>query len=160
MKEKLKNFFKNHLNNDNAVLAGNLLAFKGCLNLVKEHFLHKQGMDDKKIANDVANASTEIEKINLEIENKESGIEKINNKIEEWKEKIPTLKNEILHIKENPSTIMKDKVSKVGFYIGLFILLALTIYLFIFYSSASYSGFFKDFTEDLGNGVASAIFDL
>ncbi len=184
MTDKLKSFFKNHLQNNSknnsvenkskarkwitynewgfqkaAVLNGNLLAFKGCLNLVKEHFLHEQGIDEVKKAKDIANAKTEIEKIDIEITNKENLIDKLKKKIEEWKESINPLKKEIIDIKENPTSIMKDKVSKVGFYIGLFILSALTIYLFIFYSSASYSGFFKDFTKDLGNGVASAIFD-
>ncbi len=183
MTDKLKSFFKNHLQNDTekkdqerkgreqkwvsynewgfqkaGILAGNLLAFKGCLNLVKEHFLHDQGIDEVKRQKDIANAQTEIEKIGIEIEKKETLIDKCKNKIEEWKDSISDLKKEIIDIKENPAQIMKDKVSKVGFYIGLLILILLTIYLFIFYSSASYSALFKEFTmNDIG--VANSIFD-
>jgi len=81
------------------------------------------------------------------------------------KEKIPNLKNkieglekEIIAIKRDPKEIMPDKMSKVSFFIGLLILIALSIYLFIFYSSASFSAFFKEFS--LNNiGVANSIFD-
>ncbi len=127
--------------------------------MVKKHFLHEQGSDEGKRQRDIANAKAEVEKMDIEIERNESLIKSFGDRINEWKEKIGGLKKEIINIEENPSSISEDKTSKVGFYIGLTILLFLTIYLFIFYSSASYSGFFKDFTEDLGNGVASAIFD-
>jgi hypothetical protein len=51
-----------------------------------------------------------------------------------------------------------DVSGKADFFIGAVILLFLTIYLFIFYSSASYSAFFKSFS--LTNiGVAESIFD-
>jgi len=53
---------------------------------------------------------------------------------------------------------MPDKMSKVSFVIGLSILIALTIYLFIFYSSASFSAFFKEFSLN-EIGVANSIFD-
>ncbi len=183
MKDKLKDFFKNHMNNDtekketkhtgkekkwitytewgfqkSAILNGNLLAFKGCLNLVKEHFLHEQGIDEVKRAKEVANAKVKIEQIDIEITNKISITDRLNSKIGQHKEGIDDLKKEIINIKENPTTIMKDRVSKLGFYIGLIILTLLTVYLFIFYSSASYSALFKNFTiNDIG--VANSIFD-
>lgn len=74
------------------------------------------------------------------------------------KEKIEILQKRIIAIKQDPSDILPDKMSRVSFTIGLLILAALSIYLFIFYSSASFSAFFKEFslTEI---GVASSIFD-
>ncbi len=183
MGETLKRFFNYHLLNDNrneemnkgldnewhtykewgylkaSNQGGHLLAFKGCLNLVKKHFLHKQGSDESKIQKDIANAKAEVEKIDIDIQRKESVIKSFETQMNDRKEKIGSLKKEIINIQENPSSISTDKISKVGFYIGLGILLFLTIYLFIFYSSASYSGFFKDFTDGLNSGVASAIFD-
>ena len=72
--------------------------------------------------------------------------------------KIEELKRGIISIKENPEQLLPDKLSKVSFYIGLFILCVITIYLFVFYSSASYSAFFKEFSID-SLGVASSIFD-
>jgi uncharacterized membrane-anchored protein YhcB (DUF1043 family) len=96
-------------------------------------------------------------------------LEEIEHKQEEAtdisKEKIPNLKNkievlekEVIGIKRNPEEIMPDKMSRVSFFIGLLILLALSIYLFIFYSSASFSAFFKEFKLN-EIGVANSIFD-
>lgn len=103
------------------------------------------------------------------ITTRESYLEEIEQKQESKadisKEKIPALKNkieglekEIIAIRQNPTDIMPDKMSKVSFVIGLLILVALSIYLFIFYSSASFSAFFKEFTLN-EIGVANSIFD-
>lgn len=72
--------------------------------------------------------------------------------------KIDSLKEEIREIRRNPEDYLGDKVSKAGFTIGLIILAFLTVYLFVFYSSASYSAFFKEFTLN-AIGVANSIFD-
>lgn len=75
----------------------------------------------------------------------------LNNKIEK-------LKNDIIEIKANPEQVTGDKSGKASFYIGLIILLLLTVYLFVFYSSASYSSFFREFhLSEIG--VANTIFD-
>ncbi|WP_026452394.1 hypothetical protein [Aequorivita capsosiphonis] len=67
-------------------------------------------------------------------------------------------KFEIVDVKQNPEKygIDSDKRPKAQFYIGLFLLLPITIYLFVFYISASYSGFFKDFET---GSLTAAIFD-
>lgn len=73
-------------------------------------------------------------------------------------EKIEALQEEIREMKRNPQDFIGDKVGKAGFVIGTIILTFLTVYLFIFYSSASFSAFFKEFT--VGElGVANSIFD-
>jgi uncharacterized protein (UPF0335 family) len=79
-------------------------------------------------------------------------------KVPNLKDKIERLEKEIIAIKQNPKEIMPDKMSRVSFFIGLLILAALSIYLFIFYSSASFSAFFKQFTLN-EIGVANSIFD-
>ena len=94
-----------------------------------------------------------------EVEHKqEECIEISKEKIPNLKDKIEVLDKEIIAIKKNPGDVMPDKMSKVSFVIGLLILLALSIYLFIFYSSASFSAFFKEFTLN-EIGVANSIFD-
>lgn len=67
-------------------------------------------------------------------------------------------KFEIVDVKQSPEKygIDSDKRPKAQFYIGLFLLLPITIYLFVFYISASYSGFFKDFET---GSLTAAIFD-
>jgi hypothetical protein len=74
------------------------------------------------------------------------------------KEKIEEFKKEIIDIRKNPEQYTGVQVGKAGFYIGVFILSLLSIYLFIFYSSASYSAFFKEFKVD-DIVVTKAIFD-
>lgn len=65
---------------------------------------------------------------------------------------------EIVNVKQNPEQygIDADKKPKAQFYIGLGLLLPITVYLFVFYISASYSAFFKDFESD---SLTAAIFD-
>lgn len=72
--------------------------------------------------------------------------------------RIEDLKKEITEIRKNPEHYTGAHVGKVGFYIGVFILSLLSIYLFIFYSSASYSAFFKEFKVD-DIVITKAIFD-
>ncbi len=74
------------------------------------------------------------------------------------KSKIEVLQEDIREIKRNPEDHLGDKVSKAGFTIGAIILTFLTVYLFVFYSSASYSAFFKEFSLN-SIGVANSIFD-
>lgn len=91
----------------------------------------------------------ELKKKNQEIEEKEKP---------KIKERTEELKKEIRFIKENPESITGDNITKVSFYIGLIIIAFLTLYLLVFYSSASYSAFFKQFTQT-NIGVVKSIFD-
>jgi len=89
----------------------------------------------------------------------EKKIEKIKDEdIPKSDQKIEKINNDIREIKENPDQYTGDRVGKVGFIIGSIILIFLTIYLFIFYSSASYSAFFKVFKPN-ELGIAASIFD-
>jgi hypothetical protein len=72
--------------------------------------------------------------------------------------KIVKIIKEIDDIKANPKIITGEYSARASFFIGFFIILLLTVYLFVFYSSASYSAFFKNFTSNDTN-VAQAIFD-
>lgn len=67
-------------------------------------------------------------------------------------------KFEMIDVKQNPEKygIDADKRPKAQFYIGLAVLFPISIYLFVFYISASYSAFFKDFETD---SLTAAIFD-
>jgi len=61
------------------------------------------------------------------------------------KKKIDELKKDISEIRQNPEQYTGTHVGKTGYYIGVTILCLLSIYLFVFYSSASYSALFKEF---------------
>jgi len=99
--------------------------------------------------------------LQLEGENERLGIRinKIkNDDLPKSNENLTRLKDELSEIKKNPSGVTGDDSGRASFIIGSVILIFLTIYLFVFYSSASYSTFFKQFSlNDIG--VASSIFD-
>ncbi|MDR1414931.1 MAG: hypothetical protein LBI96_03885 [Odoribacteraceae bacterium] len=78
----------------------------------------------------------------------EGKIEKLKNEINDW----------TLRPQEMLKRLGKDAYNKLTFWSSGIILIFLTIYLFIFYSSASYSAFFKKFTAD-DSDVANSIFD-
>lgn len=139
---------------------GREIPFVGMLNLVRQRF-RKEALENENETKKVINeAQNEFQKIELKISNKENEIGNINQKkISVLKEKIENLKKDIIRIKENPEELLKDKLGKAGLIIGILILSALTVYLFVFYSSASYSAFFKQFTINSDLGMASSIFD-
>jgi len=102
----------------------------------------------------------------IKIEDYKGDNERLGKKIEKYrtidipnsKQKIDNLKVELSHIKQNPHEITGDNAGTTSLIIGGIILFFLTLYLFIFYSSASYSTFFKQFTLN-EIGVANSIFD-
>lgn len=71
---------------------------------------------------------------------------------------IQNLKEEIGGIRRDPSLYQKEKPNKISFLFGVIIGTLLTVYLWIFYTSASYSAFFRKFEADDIN-VANSIFD-
>lgn len=140
-------------------LGGSNSGLLSCLALIREDHKQMVQRDENKQKRLKEPLIAELKSNEEQKADKEGKIDFIEKRIIPEKEaKIEELKKEINEIKQNPTIIMPDKLSKVGLVIGLLILTALTIYLFIFYSSASFSAFFKSFSlNDLG--VASSIFD-
>jgi hypothetical protein len=93
----------------------------------------------------------EIQKISAQIERMR------HEKIPARERKISDIKNEISEIRRNPEHY-QEKPSKLGLVLMGLVLVLLTVYLWIFYTSASYSAFFRQFTADDIN-VANSIFD-
>ncbi|WP_339700412.1 ABC transporter permease [uncultured Marixanthomonas sp.] len=100
----------------------------------------------------------EQEKQRTELKKRETVFHIYEDQVEALDKKIESLKFEISDVKLNPDNygVDADKRPKAQFYIGLCLLLPITIYLFVFYISASYSAFFKDFETD---SLTAAIFD-
>lgn len=136
---------------------GNEKAFSGCWALVREYYTKKERGDIEKQEQEIKKAKAEVEKRETEKHQKEKIIEGIKTKIDNLKQKIDELKKDIFRIGENPSIVQKDGSSKVSLIIGLVILTGITIYLFIFYSSAIYSALIKNFT--INDDVLESIFD-
>ncbi len=98
------------------------------------------------------------EKLRTNLKKKETAFSIYEDSMTNLDEELDKHKFEIVDVKQNPDKygIDSDKRPKAQFYIGLFLLLPITIYLFVFYISASYSGFFKDFET---GSLTAAIFD-
>jgi hypothetical protein len=119
----------------------------------------------RKIATDEIEQTRRKIPVQQKIADLEAKNVNVGHQIEMAKEGLETRKNEIKKlaaeislIKENPQTVTGDAFAKASFWIGTIILTLLTVYLFIFYSSAAYSAFFKNFTVN-DTSIVNSIFD-
>lgn len=140
-------------------LGGTVPGLRVCLQKLYQDF-------KQEIKNDQAKQDELKRPFKVKIEDYKGDIERLEKKIDKVKseylsrtiKKIDNLKEELSNIKKNPHEVTGDDAGKASFFIGGIILLFLTVYLFIFYSSASYSAFFKEFSLN-EIGVANSIFD-
>jgi len=140
-------------------LGGTVPGLRVCLQKLYQDF--KQDIKDDFVKQEELKRPYKVK-----IEDYRGDIERLEKKIEKVKtdyltratKKIENLKEELSHIKKNPQEVTGDDAGTASFFIGGTILLFLTVYLFIFYSSASYSAFFKEFSLN-EIGVANSIFD-
>lgn len=117
----------------------------------------KQAKDEKtqqaakqEIQNKINDKQAEFEKATSLIADIEDKIQACLDRIAEWKDKISELKDAVAK--------GKNKEAKVKMILGCVILIPLTFYLFVFYSSTFYSAFFRNFAE--GNiGIGTAMLD-
>lgn len=115
--------------------------------------------DEQKQAERKSELQSKIDLLQSELKNHEQKKGDKKKELDFEEGKIESNKAEIASIKQDPSRILNEKGSPIAsFIIGLIIILFLTIYLFVFYSSAAYSAFFKEFTNSR-MGIAAAIFD-
>lgn len=101
----------------------------------------------------------EQEKQRIELKKRETALTIYEERNKQLTKNIDDLRFEMVDVKQNPEKYGiedVDKRPKAQFYIGLLILLPITIYLLVFYISASYSAFFKDFET---GSLTAAIFD-
>lgn len=99
-----------------------------------------------------------IATLEIDIQKTTGQIERIRqHKIPALEQKIGEIKSEISDIRKNPDHYT-EKPGKLGVVLMGIILALLTVYLWIFYTSASYSAFFREFKADDIN-VANSIFD-
>lgn len=140
-------------------LGGTLPGLRVCLQRIYHDF--------KREIRDDLNKQEELKKpFRVKIEEYKGDILRLENKVEKvktesiphTKKKVDALKEELSEIRKNPQSVTGDDAGRASFIIGSIILAFLTIYLFIFYSSATYSAFFKNFSLN-EIGVANSIFD-
>lgn len=138
---------------------GSSVGLKTCLNRIFHEYKEELRRNEEKQIELKKPLNIKLQQLKSENDSLKLKLVKIENiHLLEAKKKILRLNDELLEIIKNPGQLAGDKVGKAGMYIGGIILTFLTIYLFIFYSSATYSAFFKEFSlNELG--IANSIFD-
>ncbi|MEN2401499.1 ABC transporter permease [Flavobacterium sp. MC2016-06] len=137
---------------------GRPIVLKACLQNLYMSFedqCRKQKLEQDKLKQPYRE---EQEKNRTELKKCEAAIGIYEKKEQDINESVDLIKNEIIEVKRNPDKygIEDGKGLKAQFYIGLFLLLPITLYVLVFYISASYSAFFKEFSND---SLTAAIFD-
>lgn len=124
---------------------------------IRKYLIHHEGEQEKfriQVRGTIKGMEAEKDSLEADKERVEKDqVPRLKEKIKQTKEYIHGLKNGTSELED-----LKDKSTKVSFVISMAILIALSVYLFVFYSSASYSAFFRDFTPDK-LGLSNAIFD-
>lgn len=172
--EKERDFQQNETGDSIAVISGASYTAKGTKDagycggssqalLPKLHAVYMQltryiQQDEMKQGDRKSSIRQEISGLEAKKANAENRYNTEKDKLTHEENKIEKTTKEIDEIKENPKIISGDSFAKTSFWIGLMIILILTVYLFVFYSSAAYSAFFKDFTPD-DTKITQAIFD-
>lgn len=121
---------------------GSLMALRPYLQKVYNHIYNEQANNIELQEQARANTQADIERKNNELINLDKEITDCQNSISEKTKKIEDLKAEQTEIKSRKATVNKEQKMKLT--IGMIILLPLTVYLFLFYSSTFYSAFFRD----------------
>jgi hypothetical protein len=135
------------------------IAFNIELKKVMETFKEKVRKDEQEQEKMKQPIRKNLAGWKVEHENIKKGNERIiNEEIPKLKTKIQNLKDQIFEIRRNPEEYQKDKPNRLSYYFGIFVFIFLTVYLWIFYTSASYSAFFRKFAVDDIN-VANSMFD-
>jgi hypothetical protein len=137
---------------------GSHINFKACLENVYGSFeqqCREQEIQQGKLKQPYIDDKTRKQS---ELKNTEAAISIFEEKKQLIVEKINAAKNEVEDVKNHPDRygVETSKRPKAQFYIGLLLLVPITLYLFVFYISATYSAFFKDFSND---SLTAAIFD-
>jgi len=137
---------------------GKPIVLKACLQNLYMSFedqCRKQKLEQERLKQPY---KEEQEKNRTELKKCEAAIGIYEKKEQDINDNIDQIKNEIVEVKRNPDKygIEDGKGLKAQFYIGLILLLPITLYLLVFYVSASYSAFFKEFSND---SLTAAIFD-
>ncbi|WP_323787907.1 ABC transporter permease [Psychroserpens sp.] len=120
-----------------------------------ENLCRKQ-LNEQKILKQPYKEEQEREK--TELKKRETALSIYDDQILTIESNIESFKFQMVDVKSNPEKygVDADKKPKAQFLIGLILLVPITIYLFVFYISASYSAFFKDFET---GSLTAAIFD-
>ncbi|OEK09513.1 hypothetical protein A8C32_12455 [Flavivirga aquatica] len=137
---------------------GNDIVFKACLEDVYMDYKGKC-REDENLQKELKSPYVEEKgKHETELKKRKTALGLLEESISNLEEKIVLFKNDMVEVKREPEKygLEVDKKPKAQFYLGLTVLIPITFYLLVFYMSASFSAFFKNFDSE---ELTSAIFD-
>lgn len=137
---------------------GNPMVFKACLQNV---YMDYKGRCRENVELQKELKAPYVEekgKQETELKKRKTALGLLEESIANEEQKIVTYKNDMVEVKRDPEKygLEVDKKPKAQFYLGLVVLIPITFYLLVFYMSASFSAFFKNFDTD---DLSAAIFD-
>lgn len=137
---------------------GNHMIFRACLEDVYMDYKGKCRENEKLQKTLKEPYVKEKGKYETELKKRQTVKSLIEESIIKIEEKIKLYDSDIAEVKHNPEKFVEDvdKKPKAQFYLGLIVLIPITFYLLVFYMSASFSAFFKNFDSD---ELTAAIFD-
>ncbi|MFD0993182.1 beta-carotene 15,15'-monooxygenase [Tenacibaculum geojense] len=138
---------------------GDKIALNICLQAIYAKFQNEEKINKTKQNEYNEPYLSEKSEKETEIKTKSVVFDNISEKIEKRKKGIENLKHEIADIPNNPEKYGIDakKGASLKFWIGIILIVPISIYLITFYVSTSYSAFFKQF--EIGDGVMQSILD-
>jgi len=151
---------------DSSRTSGNHSTLSICLDAVYSKFqneekemVEKQQKLKESYINEQKNKETETKALAVALETKEEQLKKKNLEVENQQNQIEILKSEILDLPRNPEkyNLKATRGASAKFWIGVILLLPISLYLLTFYISTSYSAFFKNF--DAKSTVIQSVFD-
>ena len=138
-----------------AIASGSCYVLKPYLHNVYG-YIHKEQVENEALQ------EAERKKTQSQIEQKQNDIAVLNGQLNDCKQKQQDKKDKISELNEEKKELKNkayevNKTAKLKLILGLIILIPLTFYLFLFYSSTFYSAFFKDFGASAN--VLNSMFD-
>ena len=124
------------------VVSGSLTALPPYLQKVFNYLYNEQAQNIELQKAARANTQADIDRKNEEIKSANQKIDAANAEIERLNKNIEEYKTERHNIKNSKAKV--NKAQRIKLILGLIILIPLTFYLFLFYSSTFYSAFFRD----------------
>jgi len=122
-------------------------VFKKKLNEIIHHHRNQEAELREKLKKKIETSKSKKGELEQNIKEETEGIKKIGEKVDVLNSEIrEILAHENLHKYKLDNL---DKVDKVGLWIGILLAIFLILYLLLFYSSATYSAFFKNIGEEL-----------
>ena len=138
---------------------GRASNLKTGLEMVYEKYFNQCKLDEHKQKQLKQPYLTELNEVTTDIQNKENEVQELTQQITTHREDIQQIKQDIILVKKQPENFGIDieHKSHTKLWIGSFLLIFLSLYIFIFYISTAYSAFFKKFDTD--NPVFEAVFE-